>query len=126
MYSSTMSCRSITRCLQLSLLMVFVGCGEEKESAATASDCSTLSEARDKDDCLKAQILTLDASKLPDVKEKAAQINDPIIRGAAVERWVMENCNEVSLDQGRGLCELLEGRNKSYCERRLSSPHLCR
>ena len=110
--------------LLFSSVLLQFGCGSEEE--AQSSDCSDLSEQREQDDCLKAQILTLDASNLPAVKEKAEQISDPIIRGAAVETWIMENCNGVSLEQGRGLCELLEGRNKSYCERRLSSPHLCR
>ena len=49
-----------------------------------------------------------------------------MIRGAAVSRWVADHNNEVAAEEGKKLCQLLDGRDMSYCLRRLSSPHLQR
>ena len=49
-----------------------------------------------------------------------------MIRGAAVSAWVGAHVHEVPMDKGRALCDLLENRDRGYCERRLSSPHLKR
>ena len=100
--------------------------GDESNGAAASGDCSAAAAGIERDTCTKQRMLGMPASELKQVEKLASEIEDEMIRGAAVETWVQTNCNDVSLDQGRVLCELLEGRNRSYCERRLSSPHLCR
>ena len=57
---------------------------------------------------------------------KAKNINDPMIRGAAVSAWVRDHNTEITQKQGMELCALLDGRDRFYCVRRLSSPHLKR
>ena len=77
------------------------------------------------DTCLHDEIKLLPQS-VSDVVQRAQQISDPIIRGAAVSTWVKEHNNEINQQQGQQLCALLDGRDRSYCQRRLSSPHLRR
>ncbi len=102
------------------LLCVGLGCGDESK------ECSDLESGTEQDTCLKEEIQKMDASQLEAVGTQARQISDPMIRSYAVSTWVKDHSNEISLEQGTGLCELLEGREESYCLRRLSSPHLQR
>ena len=98
---------------------------EDRDSNREAAICRRLSEPRSRDDCWKALILSSEPDRLTDIHSWTEEIADPIIRGAVIETWIVENCNSISLEQGSSLCELLEGRGQSYCQRRLSSPHLC-
>jgi len=101
------------------LVLSQLGCDESKE-------CADLDAGTDRDNCLKDEIQQMDSSRLEDVKEQASLISDSMIRSYAVSTWVKNHANDVALEDGRSLCELLEGREQSYCLRRLSSPHLQR
>ncbi len=85
-----------------------------------------MDEGDERDHCYKDEVLALDASQIDEVKSRSELIQDEMIRQFAVSSWVEAHANEISLDQGRVLCDLLEGRDASYCLRRLSSPHLQR
>jgi hypothetical protein len=95
------------------------GCDEGQE-------CTELDAGTDQDNCLKDEIQLMDSSRLEDVKARAGLISDSMIRSYTVSTWVKNHANDVALEDGRSLCELLEGREQSYCLRRLSSPHLQR
>jgi hypothetical protein len=96
-----------------------LGCDE-------ATKCTDFDEGADRDSCFKEQIQGMDATELEGVKSVALEIDDTMVRSYAVSTWVKDHSNEISLEQGTGLCQLLEGREQSYCLRRLSSPHLQR
>ena len=93
---------------------------------ASSTDCDAMSEGEEQDHCLKDRIQQMDGPQLAEVEQEAAKIGDNMIRSFAVSTWVKNHANEISLEQGTSLCNLLEGREESYCLRRLSSPHLQR
>ena len=93
----------------------------DKETA-----CTDLEPGTEQDTCFKDQIQGMNASQLAEVESVALQISDTMVRSYAVSTWVKDHSNEISLEEGTGLCQLLEGREQSYCLRRLSSPHLQR
>lgn len=102
--------------------IVFWGCtGEE-----IVKDCSSITTAKEKDLCFHAQLLTFPPSQINDVITTAKSMNDAMIRGAAVAEWIKRYNNDINQQQGQELCKLLDGRDRSYCLRRLSSPHLKR
>ena len=88
--------------------------------------CSDPKETKVKDQCLHNEILTIPSTNFKQIISKAKEIQDPMIRGAAVSAWVRDHNHEITQKQGKALCELLDGRDKFYCIRRLSSPHLKR
>ncbi len=98
------------------VVVVAAGCGG-------APDCASLA-GLERDTCLQGQIAALPASAAEEVLALAPSIEDPMVRGAAVSRWVGDHAAALSTEQGRALCALLEGRDGSYCLRRLNAPHL--
>lgn len=97
--------------------------------ACAGSDASAPCAERDglaRDQCVHDELLAVPASDPDQVIAKAGQIEDPMMRHAAVSGWVAAHVNEVPMAKGKELCALLEGRDRGYCERRLSSPHLKR
>lgn len=92
---------------------------------AAPIDCATAT-GLDRDRCLHDELIALPASDPDAVIAKAGEISDSMMRSAAVSSWVQSHVNEVPMDKGRELCDLLDGRDRGYCERRLSSPHLKR
>jgi hypothetical protein len=99
------------------LLLSLLGCGE--------APCSER-EGLAKDQCLHDELVLLPADQPGAVVAKAGQIQDQMVRNAAVSAWIKDHVNSVPMDKGRELCGLLQGRDQGYCERRLSSPHLKR
>lgn len=85
-----------------------------------------MSPSLERDRCLHDQIKQLDAAQASQVLAKAKQIQDPMVRGAAVSRWVADHAGQMPPGLGQELCALLRGRDVGYCQRRLSSPHLQR
>ncbi|MEC8425701.1 MAG: hypothetical protein VX000_18075, partial [Myxococcota bacterium] len=93
------------------------------EAASTGCDAKA---GMERDRCVHDEVRAIPGSQPDEVARNASRISDPMIRGAAVSGWVAEHVDELPVEKGQALCELLEGRDKSYCHRRLSSPHLQR
>ena len=95
-------------------------------SAPQKQDCNSLKDVLQKDECYHNEVLLIPSTKLDELISKAKNIHDPMIRGAAVSAWVRDHNTEITQKQGMELCALLDGRDRFYCVRRLSSPHLKR
>ena len=95
-------------------------------SKPTKQECGSLSNELQKDECYHNEVLLIPSTKMQELISKAKSINDPMIRGAAVSAWVRDHNTEITQKQGMELCALLDGRDRFYCVRRLSSPHLKR
>lgn len=107
----------------IGLVGLLSGVGCEDPPPATCMDHETSFE---RDRCLHDEITVLPADQSALVLEKAKAISDPMIRGSAVSTWVSANVSSVPRETGEALCALLDGRDRSYCQRRLTSPHLQR
>ena len=101
---------------------VLWSCSSDKPNV----DCVQITESLKRDSCYHEEIKTMSGKELSKVIEKAKKIEDIIIRGAAVEGWMVEHLKDINPKKGGELCALLDGRAMSYCQRRLSSPHLNR
>lgn len=102
--------------------ILFWGCTGE----VAATDCNAMSDSKEKDLCFHEKLVALPPSQINDVIETAKGMSDAMIRGAAVAEWIKRYNNDINQQQGQELCKLLDGRDRSYCLRRLSSPHLKR
>jgi hypothetical protein len=109
----------------IALLMFTVGvaCGNPEE---VAQSCETATQGPARDECLHDQLMSSGAPDIEIVIELASRIDDPIIRGAAIFRWIEIHNREIPRERGRALCEILSDREKTSCERRLYSAHLQR
>lgn len=110
------------------MIAAFLGCFflSACHTSPTVVACEQLELGREKDECLHSEIKLMDSNQAQQVLAKAQLIQDPMIRGAAVSAWIGDNNNNVDSNTGQALCTLLDGRDRSYCMRRLSSPHLKR
>ena len=107
------------------LLIVATGSAcSTNESGALSCDSMATGPAHD--ECFHDQLLNSAASDIELVIVLANKIDDPIIRGAAIFRWIELHNREIPRDRGRALCEILSDREKTSCERRLYSAHLQR
>jgi hypothetical protein len=104
-------------------LLLLFSCSSNTEENVP---CEQITESLERDKCLSEEILELKEPQLATVITKAKMIEDIMIRGAAVSAWVRDHNNEINQKQGQKLCEILDGRDRFYCMRRLSSPHLKR
>lgn len=104
-------------------ILLFISCSSKTEEKVS---CEQITESLERDKCLSEEILQLKEPQISIVITKAKMIEDIMIRGAAVSAWVREHNNEINQKQGQKLCEILDGRDRFYCMRRLSSPHLKR
>lgn len=100
--------------------------GGGSTTSGDGADCAAMSPGLEQDKCLHEEIKALPVAQADVVLTKAQQISDPMVRGAAVSGWMAEHNADVPQQQGNALCQLLDGRDRSYCQRLLSSPHLQR
>ena len=107
--------------IPLALLLSLVVC-----ATRGGSSCEEMEAGMAKDTCLHDEIGALPASEVQTVERKGMLIADPMIRGSSISPWVVAHQNEISPQDAQALCLLLDGRDRSYCQRRLSSPHLQR
>jgi hypothetical protein len=109
------------RPILLAVVALGSACGEDPPEAPAG--CDSLSGIQ-RDQCILGEIEAVPGAQPDVVIAKAGTIQDPMIRGAAVSKWVADHSNELPPEKGQELCNLLSGRDRSYCQRRLSSPHL--
>ena len=88
--------------------------------------CTDQPPGAERDACTYAEVLALPASDGPEVLRRVQSLDDPVVRGAAVTRWVGQHARTLDPDLGRTLCETLEGPDQGQCLRRLQSAHLKR
>ena len=105
------------------LSLLFVACGPAPTQQA---GCDAIPTGQALDECLYNETLQTEASELSRVIEIATKIEDPIIRGAAVFRWIEAHNREVPPKEGQALCDVLSSSEIISCERRLYSAHLQR
>ena len=96
----------------------------QNSTPLTGANCDEITGSKEKDECLYNLMETLEARDIDKVYQSAQQIQDSMVQGAAVSKWIKMNNNQLNPNQGKRLCELLQGRDQFYCLRRLSSPHL--
>ena len=106
------------------LCLAIAGCTGSQATAEPS--CGDLPRGLERDQCYHQEIGTLPAAQVDKVIELASLIDDPMIRGAAVSEWASNHTQELPKEKCQGICQLLEGRDRSYCQRRCSSPHLQR
>lgn len=113
------------RIVYLGLIFTTFACSGSNTSE-TSGDCDSLQDTMQRDDCYRQKIVTLSPSEIDQIIALGNKMVDPMIRGAAVAEWIKDHNNEINQQKGQELCALLDGRDRSYCMRRLSSPHLRR
>lgn len=113
----------IPRIIIAILSALFLACTEVDEQNA---DCTSLTDSKAKDLCVHDQIVLMPPAQITELITLAKGMNDSMIRGAAIAEWIKLHNNDINQNQGQELCKLLDGRDRSYCLRRLSSPHLKR
>jgi len=107
-------------------LLLILACSSGGESSQAGSDCSSIKDIKKQNTCYHDQLIAMPASDISKIIEVAKLITDDMWRQAAVSKWIKEHNNDVNQQQGQQLCSLLDGRDRSYCLRQLSSPHLRR
>lgn len=98
---------------------LLVGCGGPV-------DCSEQPAGMDRDLCLHDQALLLPAAQVEPFVVTVQQIQDPIVRGSAVFAWMNVHARELNPQQGVPICNLLESRERTSCNRKVSAIHLRR
>ena len=105
------------------LVAVALGACSGSTTSAPA-DCGSMAAGLERDVCHGKELKALRSSEVDRALVIAGQMTDPMVRGEAVTTWVEAKANCLPPDKGQSLCNLLDGRDQSYCLRRLSAPHL--
>ncbi len=103
----------------LAIVLLLVGCGGGER-------CEREAPGMDRDLCLHDRILALPGAEHEQAYGLAQQIQDPVVRGAAIFSWVINHNREIEPRAGQALCGLLMGQERETCTRKLSQVHLRR
>lgn len=106
--------------------LFLIGCTSNATNIDSNTDCASITDIQKRDICYGEGIKDMPPSEIDALIANAEKMVDPMIRGAAIAEWIKNHNNEINKDKGQKLCTLLDGRDRSYCMRRLSSPHLKR
>ena len=106
--------------LAVALALAASACGDKEPNA----NCDGIPTGIEQDVCVGKRLKEVPAGNIDQAIDLANKIRDPMVKGEAVSSWVEAHANEIPMDKGNKLCMMLEGRDASYCQRRLSSPHL--
>ncbi len=88
-------------------------------ACASAGDCPT------PDLCAYAKFKEHTPQSADDAALAIEAMTDPVVRAAAVQRWMGEHPNPTQ-QQGARICGVLPQGEKENCARRVNSPHLHR
>ena len=80
----------------LLLLSLAIGCG-------AGPDCERAAPGMERDLCLHDRVLALPGAEQARALALAGQIQDPVVRGAAVFTWVIEHNREIEPREGQAL-----------------------
>lgn len=100
------------------VVLLALGCGD--------AVCEDEAPGMDRDICLHDRLLEVPAAEAREAIALGRQIQDPVVRGAAVFTWISTHNREADPKVAQELCGLLEGRERSTCGRKLSQVHLRR
>lgn len=103
----------------LGVLALLLGCGG-------GASCEREAPGMDRDICLHDRVLALPGAEHAEATRLVGQIQDPLIRGAAVFTWVISHNREIDVKSGLALCGQLSGQERETCTRKLSQVHLRR
>lgn len=70
------------------------------------------------------KLVTLPAAPFDEVLSASLEIQDPTVRGAAIDEWLSTNAAKAPAGRCHELCDSLRGYLRHRCERLCSSPHL--
>jgi hypothetical protein len=115
----------MNKVISLGFILTTMACSGSS-TPESSGDCASIQDTMQRDDCYRQQIVALPPAEIDQIIQLGNKMVDPMIRGAAVAEWIKDHNNEINQQKGQELCALLDGRDRSYCMRRLSSPHLRR
>jgi hypothetical protein len=78
------------------------------------------------DRCVADELTALTPDQLDLVRAKTSAIQDPIVRGAALDTWLKAHAKALPTQDAQGLCQLLEGPAAAACNKRVHAAHLNR
>ena len=84
------------------LLWVLVGCAPQTSEVP----CEALA-GLERDTCLADQILALPGNDVAAVQALGTQIQDGMVRQAAVLRWTRDNAGQIPREAGREMCHAM-------------------
>ncbi|MFT5582743.1 MAG: hypothetical protein ACI9VR_000319 [Cognaticolwellia sp.] len=102
------------------MLLLWLACNTTPPPIA----CQDMGAGLDRDICLSKRLEALPSPERASLD--AALIADPVVRGAAVMRWVEAHNKAWNPQQVLPLCDQLQGRDRGACHRRVQSAHLNR
>lgn len=105
--------------------LMLSGCTGSPEAAVPPS-CADMAASLERDTCFGDMVLAMPASEADQVARVGEQIQDGMVRQAAISRWVADHANEIPKETGESLCKMLGGRDQSYCLKRFLAVHLQR
>lgn len=91
-----------------------------------AGDCEWRWWRFGRDLCLAERVAGIPADRPQDAVALAGTIEDDIVRGAAVDRWLRAHRASAALPAARPLCDLVPPSERQACGRRLEAAHLQR
>lgn len=106
-------------------MLMLCGCTGSLE-AETPPSCDDMEAGLERDTCFGDMVLSMTASEADQVAGIGGQIQDGMVRQAAISRWVADHANEIPKETGESLCKMLGGRDQSYCLKRFLAVHLQR
>jgi hypothetical protein len=106
-------------------MLMLCGCTGSPE-ADTPLSCDEIEASLERDTCFGEMVLAMTASEADKVEGIGGQIQDGMVRQAAISRWVADHANEIPKETGESLCKMLGGRDQSYCLKRFLAVHLQR
>jgi hypothetical protein len=114
--------------LSVFLLPLWACTGPENsgDPASAQSACASRSTQREVDLCFFDALLATSPAAGGEALEHALNMKDPVIRGAAILKWVQTHNRQIPAEEGGKLCRLLQSTERTACERRLYSAHLQR
>lgn len=94
--------------------------------ACKEKSCESMKPGLDRDHCLHDRLLTISASEWQKVRPTAEQIQDSIVRSAAIHGWVLANSGKCPREEALALCAMLQEPESNTCSKRLLAAHLNR